>query len=122
MPPPPPPDPSSNSPQSNPLRPAHLDPSTLELALGTLQQRLDMLQQSLSQQNKLATLGMITAVIAHEFNNILTPMIAYTTFALGDKADEALRTKALQKALSGAERPAAVPGWWAPAASPSDGG
>jgi signal transduction histidine kinase len=74
------------------------------LALVTLQQRIDQLHQSLAQQNKLATLGMVTAVIAHEFNNILTPMIAYTKFALGDKADDALREKALSKALSGAER------------------
>src|SRR4029077_6345973 len=60
--------------------------------------------ESLSQQNKLATLGMVTAVIAHEFNNILTPMISYTKFALSDKTDEALQQKALTKALSGAER------------------
>jgi signal transduction histidine kinase len=74
------------------------------MALATLQQRIDQLHQSLAQQNKLATLGMVTAVIAHEFNNILTPMIAYTKYALGDKADDALREKALNKALSGAER------------------
>jgi signal transduction histidine kinase len=47
---------------------------------------------------------MITAVIAHEFNNLLTPMISYTTFALSDKADDALRQKALQKSLAGAQR------------------
>jgi signal transduction histidine kinase len=81
-----------------------LDPASLELALDTFQKRIDLLQQSLAQQNKLATLGMVTAVIAHEFNNILTPMISYTRFALTDKADEALRTKALTKALGGAER------------------
>jgi two-component system cell cycle sensor histidine kinase/response regulator CckA len=81
-----------------------LDPESLQLALETLQQRIDLLQQSLAQQNKLATLGMVTAVIAHEFNNILTPMISYTRFGLTDKADDALRTKALTKALSGAER------------------
>jgi len=81
-----------------------LDPVSLELALDTLQKRIDLLQQSLAQQNKLATLGMVTAVIAHEFNNILTPMISYTKFALTDKADEALRTKALTKALGGADR------------------
>lgn len=74
------------------------------LAMDTLQQRIDQLQQSLAQQNKLATLGMITAVIAHEFNNILTPMISYTKFALSDKSDDALREKALTKALSGSQR------------------
>jgi len=78
------------------------------MALDTLQKRIDMLQESLAQQNKLATLGMVTAVIAHEFNNILTPMISYTRFALNDKADDALRNKALTKALSGAERMANI--------------
>jgi signal transduction histidine kinase len=81
-----------------------IDPTTFEQALDLLQQRIDLLQQNLSQQNKLATLGMVTAVLAHEFNNILTPMLSYTKFALSEKADEAMRTKALTKALSGATR------------------
>ena len=98
--PPTPPFPRRPSPAAGPT----LDPASLELALDTLQKRIDLLQQNLAQQNKLATLGMVTAVIAHEFNNILTPMISYTRFALTDKADEALRTKALTKALGGAER------------------
>lgn len=102
MPPTPPP---SNSPKpSRAANPPAVDVASLDLALETLQRRIDLMQQSLAQQNKLATLGMVTAVIAHEFNNILTPMISYTRFALTDKADEPLRQKALTKALSGAER------------------
>jgi signal transduction histidine kinase len=81
-----------------------LDPSSFEQALDLLQQRIDLLQQNLSHQNKLATLGMVTAVLAHEFNNILTPMLSYTKFALSEKSDEAMRTKALNKALTGATR------------------
>lgn len=81
-----------------------LDPHTIERAVATLQQRIDQLQMSLQQQQKLATLGMVTAVIAHEFNNILTPMISYTQYALSNKSDDALRTKALSKALAGSER------------------
>jgi len=81
-----------------------LDAGSIEQALELLQQRIDLLQQNLAQQNKLATLGMVTAVLAHEFNNILTPMLSYTKFALSEKADEPLRTKALNKALSGAQR------------------
>jgi signal transduction histidine kinase len=103
-PPPSPSQPSPSGPSGRQRGSALLDPSSFELALVALQQRLDQLQQSLSQQNKLATLGMITAVIAHEFNNLLTPMISYTTFALSDKADDALRQKALQKSLAGAQR------------------
>lgn len=85
-----------------------VDPTSLEQALGGLQERINQLQSSLAQQQKLATLGMITAVIAHEFNNILTPMIGYTRSALGEKSDEALRQKALEKALAGAERAANI--------------
>jgi signal transduction histidine kinase len=81
-----------------------MDATSLEMAIGALQGRIDQMQEHLAQQNKLATLGMVTAVLAHEFNNILTPMISYTKYALGDKGDEALRNKALHKALSGAER------------------
>jgi signal transduction histidine kinase len=95
----------ANSPQpSRSECPPAVDVASLDLALETLQRRIDLLQQSLSQQNRLATLGMVAAVIAHEFNNILTPMISYTRYALTDKADEALRQKALTKALGGAER------------------
>jgi signal transduction histidine kinase len=81
-----------------------LDAGSIEAALHTLQSRIDLLQQTLAQQNKLATLGMVTAVIAPEFNNILTPMISYTKFAMSEKADDALRQKALSKALTGSER------------------
>src|SRR4051812_14799100 len=91
---------ASPSPQPRPT----LDVGSIEQALATFQQRIDLLQQNLAQQNKLATLGMVTAVIAHEFNNILTPMVAYTKFALSAKADDALREKALTKAMTGAER------------------
>ncbi len=85
-----------------------MDVSSLEDSLNILQQRIDQLQSTLSQQQRLATLGMVASVIAHEFNNILTPMISYTQCALSDKADPALREKALRKALSGAERAAAI--------------
>jgi signal transduction histidine kinase len=98
-----PPTPPSPRPSRSPTAPT-VDVASLDLALEVLQKRIDLLQQTLAQQNKLATLGMVTAVIAHEFNNILTPMISYTKFGLTDKADDALRTKALTKALSGAER------------------
>jgi signal transduction histidine kinase len=85
-----------------------IDPTSLEQAIETFQGRIKELQQALSQQQKLATLGMITSVIAHEFNNILTPMISYTRYALSEKADAELKDKALVKALAGAERAANI--------------
>jgi len=87
---------------------SQLDPSSFDAAIQSLQQRIDQLQMAMTEQQRLATLGMVTAVIAHEFNNILTPMISYTKYALGDKSDDALREKALQKALAGAERAANI--------------
>ncbi len=85
-----------------------LDASSLEQAINALQGRIDELEAHVSQQQKLATLGMVAAVIAHEFNNILTPMISYTRYALSDGADDAIKIKALQKALAGAEKAAAI--------------
>ena len=76
---------------------SQLDPTSLDAAIQSLQGRIDQLQMALTEQQKLATLGMVTAVIAHEFNNILTPMISYTKYALGDKSDAALQEKALQR-------------------------
>jgi signal transduction histidine kinase len=50
---------------------------------------------------RLATIGTIAAVIAHEFNNLLTPIVSYSQFALtsasGDKPDMELIRKALGK-------------------------
>lgn len=85
-----------------------MDVSSLEANIATLQQRIDQLQANLSQQQKLATMGMVTSVIAHEFNNILTPMMNYARCALAAKGDDALRDKALAKSLQGAERLAAI--------------
>lgn len=85
-----------------------LDASSLEQAINALQGRIDELEAHVSQQQKLATLGMVAAVIAHEFNNILTPMISYTRYALSDGADDAIKMKALQKALAGAEKAATI--------------
>jgi len=91
---------SANSPQSRLAVP----PTSFEQAIELFQSRIDQLQRDLADQGKLATLGMMAAVLAHEFNNILTPMIAYTTIAISDESDDDLRHKALEKALAGAMR------------------
>lgn len=60
------------------------------------------------QTQRLATIGTIAAVIAHEFNNILTPIISYSQFALqsadSDKPDIELMKKALSKSFAGATK------------------
>ncbi|MFN0011978.1 MAG: sensor histidine kinase [Phycisphaerales bacterium] len=66
------------------------------------------LDQSLAHMQRLATLGTLTGMIAHEFNNILTPVMSYAQMALDAPADQALARKALQRAAAGAEKAARI--------------
>ena len=68
-----------------------------------LEQQLHEVRDGLMHSHRLATLGTIATVIAHEFNNILTPIITYADLALS-KDDPDLTRKALEKASSGAMR------------------
>jgi signal transduction histidine kinase len=71
--------------------------------LAATQQQLDFLREQLTESQRLATIGTITAVIAHEFNNLLTPIVSYSQFALqsaeSDTPDLELIKKALGKAF-----------------------
>jgi signal transduction histidine kinase len=46
------------------------------------QQQLDLLKAEVTESQRLATIGTIAAVIAHEFNNLLTPIVSYAQYAL----------------------------------------
>ncbi|MCQ8205975.1 hypothetical protein NP569_27205, partial [Vibrio parahaemolyticus] len=50
--------------------------------VAVMQQQLDLLRRQLTESQRLATIGTISAVIAHEFNNLLTPIVSYSQFAL----------------------------------------
>jgi signal transduction histidine kinase len=69
---------------------------------------MEFLREQLTESQRLATIGTIAAVIAHEFNNLLTPVVSYTQMALasaeGDKPDMALIAKALKKAFHGSSK------------------
>jgi len=71
--------------------------------LDKAQQQLDDIKEQLTESQRLAAIGTIAAVIAHEFNNILTPMISYSQYALasaeGDQPDLQLIRKALSKSF-----------------------
>jgi len=73
-------------------------------AIEVLQGRVNELEQSLERQERLATLGTIAGLIAHEFNNILTPVMSYAQMAIGSPDDRELSVKAHQKAAEGADR------------------
>lgn len=70
----------------------------LLVALEAMQQRLTHLEDSLRQSE------LLTAALAHEYRNILTPVAAYAQMALGRPEDQALCHKALWLASEGAER------------------
>ncbi len=59
-----------------------------------------MLKEQLTESQRLAAIGTIAAVIAHEFNNLLTPMISYSQYALQSAESEMPDIGLIRKALS----------------------
>lgn len=62
--------------------------------------QLQYLKEQLTESQRLATIGTIAAVIAHEFNNLLTPIVSYSQFALQNAESAAPDMELLRKALS----------------------
>jgi two-component system NtrC family sensor kinase len=73
-----------------------------------LEAQFQQVREGLTHSHRLAPLGTIASIIAHEYNNILTPMISYAQMALAEDADAELMRKALGKMLGGAERAAKI--------------
>ncbi len=73
-----------------------------------LEAQLQQVREGLTHSHRLATLGTIASIIAHEFNNILTPMISYGQLALARPDDHELMRKAVERSLGGAERAARI--------------
>ena len=96
---------------TKPLGGSELDPSDVEQLLEhfeRLEAQFEKVREGLMHAHRLTTLGTITSAIAHEYNNILTPVISYAQIALSNQDDQAMLVKALQKALAGAERAAGI--------------
>ena len=68
------------------------------------QHRNEALKSQLAGLQHLANIGTVSHMIAHEMNNLLTPLMSYATFALDNPDDKALTEKALQKAVQNCER------------------
>lgn len=71
---------------------------TVEAQLAGLQGLFDQLKAQVRQVQQLANLGTAAATIAHEVNNLLTPVLAYCQAAT-DSGDAALTTRALEVTL-----------------------
>ena len=63
------------------------------------QNQNEALKSQLAGLQHLANIGTVSHMIAHEMNNLLTPLKSYATFALENLDDRALTEKALQKAV-----------------------
>ena len=77
--------------------------AVVEQQLDGLENRLADLHRQVQQLQRLASLGTISAILAHEFNNLLTPMLSYSQYAL-TRDDPALMKTAVEKSFQAAER------------------
>jgi len=72
------------------------------------QLRINHLEEQIRATQKMATLGTMACLVAHEFNNILTPMINYSELALQNQDDVELMRKALMTTIEHGNRAAVV--------------
>ena len=77
---------------------------SLHKRLANQQQETEALQSQIAQLQALANIGTITHMIAHEMNNLLTPVGNYATLAMKSPDDKALVEKALVKTAQSCER------------------
>lgn len=75
----------------------------LHRRLEAQQQQNSALQSEIAQLQVLANIGTISYMIAHEINNLLTPLSSYATLALDNPDDKALAKKALEKTAKNCE-------------------
>ncbi len=76
----------------------------LHRKLSVQQKECENLKKQVSRVEPLAGVGMISAMTAHEINNLLTPIVNYAQLALNHSDDVNLTKKALEKAKNNAMR------------------
>jgi signal transduction histidine kinase len=78
--------------------------ASLHRAVSLQAQQNDALKSQMQQIQPLASIGLISAMIAHELNNILTPLANYAQLSIDHPDDAALREKALNKTVLNCHR------------------
>lgn len=81
---------------------------TLLRRIEELEAQLSRARQEFEASNRLSTLGILTGAIAHEFSNILTPVLSYARAALERPDDRELTARALERAAKGVEQASRV--------------
>jgi signal transduction histidine kinase len=84
-----------------------LDAEKLEEQLDHLEQSLEDLRHQVQRLQRLASVGTIATMLAHEFNNLLTPILSYSKFAQSSGDPDLLKT-ALDKCHKNAQRMATM--------------
>jgi signal transduction histidine kinase len=96
--------PEQRSTTRNPNRSLKKDLERAQSEIDALQDQLDAVRQELVWSNRLTTLGTMAAVLAHEYNNLLTPIGSYAQLALAEPDDQTLALKAMHAAVEGVEK------------------
>lgn len=84
------------------------DRSVLLDRISEMEGKIRELNDELVRSNRLATLGLLTGMVAHEFNNLLTPVISYAHLAMASPEDSALVQKSLTRVVDGTEQVAKI--------------
>ncbi|UCG32787.1 MAG: hypothetical protein JSU68_14110 [Phycisphaerales bacterium] len=94
----------TSNPTSQRMSPVRIAPEekALQTQLDHLEQQFEVLRQQVRRAQRLASLGTGAAALAHEFNNMLTPVMGYCRAAL-DSEDATLMRKALDRTLKQAK-------------------
>ena len=77
---------------------------SLHKRLAEHQQQNKSLKSQIIQLQALADIGGATCMIAHEINNLLTPLVSYAELALKNPDDKPLAEKAFEKVVRNCER------------------
>lgn len=85
-----------------------ISPTEPQAHLDRLQAEIDRLRGQLAESHRLSMLGIAAGMIAHEVNNILTPVLGYAKAALARPEDAALVRKALERSASAAKRASGI--------------
>jgi len=81
---------------------------SLHKCLESAEHRIDELQSEIISLEALANIGSVTCMIAHEINNLLTPLSSYAHLALANSDDKALAEKVFEKTVATCQRASLV--------------